>query len=925
MSGGAARHRVYAPSGEGLLPMRSILLDFAYALFLLCVSPWVVYRILRQGRYRGGWSERFGHVHPREGQRPCVWLHAVSVGEVNAAGTLIEGLIRTLPGFEIVFTSSTDTGLAQARKLYGDRFRVFYFPLDFSFAIRRSLRRIRPRLCVLMEGEVWPNFTAVAQEEGVPVVVVNGRVGPGKGWPRYRRIGPLVRPMFRRVSLVLAQDPVHADRFVALGVPGDRVRVAGSLKYDTAVISEAATGADELARRLGLDASRRLWVAGSTGPGEERLLLGCFRTLSRTPGLERVRLVLVPRKPERFDEVARLVESEGLPLLRYSRIKADGDKPSPDDDRSVILGDTMGDLRRFYSLAEVVFIGRSLIPMGGSDMIEAVALAKPVVVGPHTENFAETVRLLKEGDGLEVADDAEGLASITRRLFEDSQRATALGRNGRRVIVAQQGATQRTVAAIVEFLGGQEDRRTGGQEGKGGPGWSGRDRKDGTDSRFILPDSSLSSILLILLPLPILLILLSPCTPVLLTLLSSSPSCPPLPPPGQPGFEFLQPPLEGGDAPQHLGGPLLRHQHTPLAVVIDGGKARDDSVGPDRLGDSGAGPDGDVVADDDVSVDACGGADAHPIADRRAPGDSGHPGDGAVFADHHVVGDLHQIVDLRSPADPGRPKRAPVDGRVATHLHVVAKNNPPGLGNLVPSSLDRHVSETIAADTGARVNDASSAYLGILPDHHVGIHHRPGADPTSGTDVNSGVQDHVVAHEGAGFYADQGTHGETAPQYGVVGDARGGMNSLGRMRRRGRKPLQHKEKGSVGLVHEDRGERGVGHGNRHQRRRSARFPQLREIFRTPGEGQLSRPRLVQTADAGDANRRIPIQHAADQFGNLSHRQFHAKTTSPPRWPGSLPASPYTAAAASAEDRALGSCTAILLKRRRPQPAPKQKR
>jgi 3-deoxy-D-manno-octulosonic-acid transferase len=452
----ALRRRESTFPGEGPLPMRIILLDLAYVLFLICVSPWVIYRILRQGRYREGWRERFGYVRPREGDRPCVWLHAVSVGEVNAAGTLLRELDAALPECEIVVSSSTDTGLAHARKLYGETRRVFYFPLDFSFAIRRTLRRIRPRLCVLMEGEVWPNFTAVARKHGVPLVVANGRVGPGKGWPRYRRIAPLVRPMFQRVSLVLAQDPVHAERFTLLGVPADRVRVVGSLKYDTAEISDTVAGAADLARHLRLEREHRLWVAGSTGPGEERMILDCFGTLLGTEGLEGVRLVLVPRKPERFDEVARLVESAGFPLLRYSLVKTGRYHPGSGDCEAVILGDTMGDLRGFYSLAEVVFVGRSLVPMGGSDMIEAVALGKPVVVGPHTENFAETVRLLREGDGLEVADDIGQLADITRRLLGDPRRATTLGRNGRRVIVGQQGATRRTVEAVVEFLSASE-------------------------------------------------------------------------------------------------------------------------------------------------------------------------------------------------------------------------------------------------------------------------------------------------------------------------------------------------------------------------------------------------------------------------------------------------------------------------------------
>lgn len=422
---------------------------------MVVLLPWVLYRMIAQGRYRDGWKERFGYVARRHSSQPAIWIHAVSMGEMNAIGTLVAGLRRVLPQFEIIISCTTDTGMARGRKLYGERHRVFFFPWDASFAVARAFDRLRPALCVLMEGEIWPNFTAVAAERQVPVVVANARVSSGKGWPRYQKVAGLVRPMFRRLSLVLAQDEEYAGRFRYLGVPDERVQVVGTLKYDTADVVDAAPGSDELAGQVRLTGGQKIWVAGGTGPGEEEIVLGSWEELRAEEELAGLRLVIVPRKPERFDEVARLIEGRGHRVLRYSRVKRGEYTVSEGDDSAVILGDTMGDLRKFYSLATVVFVGRSLVPMGGSDMMEAAALAKPVIVGSYTENFTETVEALKRGEGIAVVSDGNALTEAVRKLLLDGSAANKLAANGRAVIVANRGATERTVKAIVELLGYQ--------------------------------------------------------------------------------------------------------------------------------------------------------------------------------------------------------------------------------------------------------------------------------------------------------------------------------------------------------------------------------------------------------------------------------------------------------------------------------------
>ncbi len=418
-------------------------------LLMIALSPLVIYRMVAQGRYRQGWAGRLGWPPVRKNGGYCVWIHAVSMGEVNAARTLVAELARQ-DGVEIVISSTTDTGLDRARQVYGGNHTVFCFPWDISWFVARALRRVRPDVCIMMEGEVWPNFTAQAYKMNIPVVIANARVGGSKGWPRYQKIAALVRGMFSRLALVLAQDEVHAERFRFLGVRSECVKVNGSLKYDTAQVVDEVAGAGELAEALALK-GERIWVAGQTGPGEEAMVLDCYAELLKCNELKDLRLVMVPRKPERFDEAARLILERGYELVRYSEIKG-AEKFVDSFGQPVILGDTMGDLRKFYSLAEVVFVGRSLVPMGGSDMMEVAALAKPVVTGPYTENFAETVRLLVESEGVEVVADSVQLGVVVGELLEDTGRAARLGKNGREVIIANQGATKRTVEAVLQLL-----------------------------------------------------------------------------------------------------------------------------------------------------------------------------------------------------------------------------------------------------------------------------------------------------------------------------------------------------------------------------------------------------------------------------------------------------------------------------------------
>ena len=426
------------------------IIDLAYLLAGLAFSPVLFYRMAAHQRYRAGWGQRFGNVARKDQKKRCIWLHAVSMGEVNAAKTLVAEIEKRYPDHEIVVSTTTDTGCAQADKLFGRKWTVFYFPFDVSWIIRKAFDRLKPSLCLLMELEVWPNFLFTAHRLRVPVVVLNGRISD-RSFTRYRKIKPLTRTFFGKIDRVLAQTPQYAERFRELGCPAERVLVTSSLKYDTAQVADRVEGADALAEQLNLGAAK-LWVAGGTGDGEEKIVLDAYKSLVHDPMHKGLRLAIVPRKPERFDEVAQLIEQAGFPVVRYSRLKGTTTKAPAGD--AVILGDTMGDLRKFYSLAQLIFVGRTLVPMGGSDMMEAAALGKCTLFGPHTFNFRQTVEVLLAGRGAIEVKDGDDLLATLRTCLSDPTYAAAVAKAGQEIIRQNQGATARTMEVLSTLLEG---------------------------------------------------------------------------------------------------------------------------------------------------------------------------------------------------------------------------------------------------------------------------------------------------------------------------------------------------------------------------------------------------------------------------------------------------------------------------------------
>jgi len=424
------------------------LLNIGYVVVGVFTSPIWLARMVRHGRYRRDWSQRMGRAPRRYGLQPVIWIHGVSVGEINAGRALVDELHAQLPDFRLVVSSTTDTGMSAARRNFAPEHVVFRWPFDFTFAVSTALNRIRPSLVVLIEGDVWPNFVAACARRQIPVVVVNGRLGPHKGFPRWRLFRPLAARLFNSLTAIGLQHAAYADLFRALGVRNEKLHVTGMMKYDTADVGDPVNGQEALASAVGIGPEDRLLVAGGTGSREESIVLRAFAALPER-AVGRARLAIVPRKPERFDEVARLIRSEGFGLVRRSE-HPDGQAIEPSD--AVILGDTMGELRKFYALAHGVFVGRSLVPAGGSDMIEAAALGKPVAFGYHTFNFPQAESMVRAGCGRRVAD-GEELCDVFRRWLADPEAAAEAGRRAREFVRSQAGATRRNVELICRILG----------------------------------------------------------------------------------------------------------------------------------------------------------------------------------------------------------------------------------------------------------------------------------------------------------------------------------------------------------------------------------------------------------------------------------------------------------------------------------------
>ncbi len=417
----------------------SLLLTAGFVLAL----PWFLWKGRATGKYLRTFRERMGRLPVYlnvDGDR-SLWIHAVSVGEVLAARPLVPVLRQRYPGHRIFLSTTTLTGNAVAKKSVRGVDGLFYAPLDFPHPVRHALEVLNPSLLVLVETELWPNLVHEAKRRGARIALVNGRISP-RSFPRYQRVRRFLSPLFSEIDLFLMQGEVHAERVRALGAPADRVHVTGNLKFDAV---EPGRLPERLARLIQGGEPRPLWVAGSTVGGEEELVLSAYhRVREQVP---RARLLVAPRHPERFPLVPPLVEAAGFRCLRRSALD-----PAAWRDGEVLLLDTLGELAQVYALASVVFVGGSLVPSGGHNILEPAVAGKAVVVGPHMENFQEIADQFRSESAMVQVSSPDELAREVSALLLDDERRRGLGERARELVGRNRGAVSRTVDALSSLL-----------------------------------------------------------------------------------------------------------------------------------------------------------------------------------------------------------------------------------------------------------------------------------------------------------------------------------------------------------------------------------------------------------------------------------------------------------------------------------------
>lgn len=413
----------------------------AYATVLWLLLPWLLLRLWWRGRkeplYRAQVAERFGrYAGARRAGRPVIWLHAVSLGETRAAEPLFERLFEALPDHDFVITHMTASGRKAADTLFGSRATLAWLPYDYGFAVRGFLRRFKPRLGILLETEVWFTLVRSCCRAGVPLLLANARLSQ-KSARGYDAVGPLAREAFAALEAVCAQTEEDAARLKARGA--GRVLVTGNLKFDVPLSREAPALARQFRRAYG---ARPVFLAASTREGEEDLLLDAL--LERPlPALT----VIAPRHPQRFGEVAALLERRGLPFTRRSELQ---EVPAH---HGFVLGDSLGEMGAYFSASDVAFVGGSLLAYGGQNLIEACAAGVPVLVGPHTYNFAQAAdQAVDEGAAWRVPN-AAGVVDRARTLLADEALRRAMGEAGRRFCARHRGATERVMKVVEELLG----------------------------------------------------------------------------------------------------------------------------------------------------------------------------------------------------------------------------------------------------------------------------------------------------------------------------------------------------------------------------------------------------------------------------------------------------------------------------------------
>lgn len=410
--------------------------------------------LLRKEKYAAGFWQRFGYLPDFErGGKPVIWLHCVSVGETNAARPLVEELLEHYSEYRLVISTTTKTGQALAQSLFGNKADlIFYFPFDWCFTVHRALNKIKPNIILIMETELWFNFIREAGKRGSQIFIVNGRLSE-KSLNRYLWIKKTMRRVFHYIDLAIMQGYDDADRLMRLGVRGNKIKITGNIKFDQNPLESENHLTAFFRERFGINDESPLIVAASTHAPEEKWILEAFSKVYKSGTSKLPRLLIAPRHPERFDEVAELIDKTG-----FNWIKRTAPLSFDDELADVILLDTIGELRSVYPLSKIVFVGGSLIPHGGQSVLEPAIENNAIVTGLHTMNFAEIIRTFVENDALiqmpayEESEIPERLADIFSELLNDAERCGQLAENAAEIIKQNRGACQRTVKLLKPYL-----------------------------------------------------------------------------------------------------------------------------------------------------------------------------------------------------------------------------------------------------------------------------------------------------------------------------------------------------------------------------------------------------------------------------------------------------------------------------------------
>ena len=420
---------------------------YLYSAIFYCLLPFILLRLLFRGlaapNYRKRWRQRFGFFTPPESAKETIWLHAVSVGETLAAVPLVKALQVKYPDHRLLITCMTPTGSERITAAFGDSVDHSYAPYDMPDAVARFIQRVQPKMLIIMETELWPNTIAACHKRQIPVILANARLSE-KSARGYARVRGLSGPMFAQLTAVAVQHEDDGTRFAALGLPADNLHISGNIKFDLDLNAEIRQAAESLKQQWRGENQRPILLAASTHRGEDEIILQAFGQIKQR--VHNALLVLVPRHPERFNQVGDLCLDAGYSLARRS-------SNDPVEQADILLGDSMGELMTFFGACDIAFIGGSLVSNGGHNMIEPAAWGKPTLSGLSVFNFAEVSRLLAEAGGLALVEDTVALAETVIELIENPERAQQMGQQAQQVAEANRGALERLLMVVDNNLG----------------------------------------------------------------------------------------------------------------------------------------------------------------------------------------------------------------------------------------------------------------------------------------------------------------------------------------------------------------------------------------------------------------------------------------------------------------------------------------